>query len=194
MRTLPAPLAAQQSASAEPHVDVVVENCIGGIRRLDFTLLDNTAHTIAKHDVAVAGDGSVTRVRIESGAVKQQRVTNPASGPWTSWNNLATGMGAQVACAAKGARVAVVYVDAAGTGIKLRESTDNGATYAAEVAVTTAARRRRRSRGRLQEQQRRPGDRLGRRHERRHHQAHVRRVRLGRARHRPASAASTASR
>ena len=48
-------------------------------------------------------------------------------------------MGAQVACAAKGSRVAVAYVDAAGTGIKLRESTDNGATYAAEVAVTTAA-------------------------------------------------------
>lgn len=44
-----------------------------------------------------------------------------------------------MACAAKGARVAVVYVDAAGTGIKLRESTDNGATYASEVAVTTAA-------------------------------------------------------
>ena len=140
MRTLPSPLiAAQQSPSAEPHVDVVVENSVGGVRRLDFARIDSTSHTIAKHDAAVPADGSVTRVRIESGAVKQQRVSNPALGPWNAWNNLSTGMGAQVACAAKGSRVAVVYLDAAGTGIKLRESTDNGATYAAEVAITTAA-------------------------------------------------------
>ena len=132
-------LAAQKSASAEPNVDVVVENSVRGIRRLDMAQIDATAHTIARHGAAVPGDSSVTRVRIESGAVKQQRVANPATGPWNTWNNLATGMGAYVACAAKGARVAVVYVDAAGTGIKLRESTDNGATYAAEVAVTTAA-------------------------------------------------------
>ncbi|HZS38479.1 MAG TPA: hypothetical protein VFF06_16705 [Polyangia bacterium] len=140
MRTLPAALTtAQRAASAEPYVDVVVENSAGGVRRLDFTQLDATAQAIARHDAAVAGDGSVTRVRIESGAVKQQRVANPASGPWTSWNTLVSGIGTQAACAAKGARVAVVYTDAAGTGIKLRESTDNGATYGAEVAVTTAA-------------------------------------------------------
>lgn len=139
MRTLPAPLlTAQQAASTEPHVDVVVENIVGAVRRLDFARIDNTSHMIAKHDCAVAADGSVTRVRMESGAVKQQRVTNPTLGPWNAWNNLATGMGAHVACAAKGARVAVVYVDSAGTGIKLRESTDSGATFAAEVAVTTA--------------------------------------------------------
>ena len=132
-------LAAQQSASAEPHVDVLVENSVRGIRRLDFAHLDATAHTIARHGAAVPGDASITRVRVESGAVKQQRVANPATGPWNTWNNLATGMGAYVACAAKGSRVAVVYLDAAGTGIKLRESTDNGATYGSEVAVTTAA-------------------------------------------------------
>ncbi|MDP9236290.1 MAG: hypothetical protein M3P30_02640 [Chloroflexota bacterium] len=141
MRTLSADLlAAQRSASAEPSVDVVVENSIGGMRRLDFALLDNTAQTIAKHGVAVAGDGSVTRVRSDNaGGVLQQRVTNPAVGPWTSWTSLATGKGNTVACAAKGTRVAIVYTDAAGTGIKLRESTDSGATYAAEIAVTTAA-------------------------------------------------------
>ena len=85
MRTLSAPLlTAQKSASAEPYVDVVVENSVLGVRRLDFAQLDATSHTIAKHDVAVAGDGSVTRVRIESGAVKQQRVSNPAAGPWNA--------------------------------------------------------------------------------------------------------------
>jgi hypothetical protein len=140
MRSLPsALLAAQKSASAEPYVDVLIENSVRGIRRLDFVPIDATAQPLARHGVAVAGDGSVSLVRIESGAVKQQRVANPATGPWNAWNNLASGMGAQVACAASGSRVAVVYVDAAGTGIKLRESADNGATYGAEVAVTTAA-------------------------------------------------------
>jgi hypothetical protein len=140
MRTLsPELLAAQRSASAEPLVEVAVENSVAGMRRLDLTLLDSTAQPIAKHDVGVAGDGSVTRVRMESGVVKQQRVTNPAVGPWTAWSNLSSGMGAQVACAAKSARVTVVYVDAAGTGIKLKESLDNGATYGAEQAITTAA-------------------------------------------------------
>lgn len=140
MRALPSDLlAAQRGASAEPIVDVAVENSIGGVRRLDFAQLDATAQTIGRHDAAVAGDGSVTRVRIEAGAVKQQRVTNPALGPWTAWNNLTTGIGAQIACAAKGARVAIVYTDAAGTGVKMKESTDSGATFGTEIAVATAA-------------------------------------------------------
>jgi len=133
-------LAAQRAASTEPQVDVVVENSIAGIRRLDFAQLDATAQTIARHGVAVAGDGSVTRVRMDgAGNVKQQRVTTPATGPWTTWSTLTAGVGTQVACAAKGSRVAVVYSDAAGTGIKLKESTDNGATFGSEVAVTTAS-------------------------------------------------------
>lgn len=110
-----------------------------GVRRLDFGQADGTPHPLARHGVAVAGDGSVTRVRMESGVVRQQRVADPGQGPWDAWNSLGTGKGTQVACAAKGARVAVAYTDAAGTGIKLRESTDNGATYGAEVAVATAA-------------------------------------------------------
>lgn len=141
MRTLSADLlAAQRSASAEPRVDIVVENSAGGMRRLAFTLLDNTSQAIAKHGVAVAADGSVTRVRSDNGGtVLQQRVTNPSVGPWSSWTALTIGKGNIVACAARGARVAIIYIDAAGTGIKLKESTDSGASYGAEVAVVTAA-------------------------------------------------------
>src|SRR5207237_9875960 len=107
MRSIPADLlAAQKSTSAEPFVDVVASNEIAGARRLDFISLNATANPIAKHDVAVAGDGSVTRVRIDAGAVKQDRA---ATGPWNTWTNLATGMGTNVACAAKGTRVIVVY-------------------------------------------------------------------------------------
>lgn len=141
MRSLSATLlAAQQGASREPYVDVAAENSLAGIRRLDFAQLDATANTIASHDAAVAGDGSLTRVRSDgAGNVLQQRVANPGAGPWNAWNNIGAGKGNLVACAAKGTRVIVVYVDAAGSGIKMRESTDNGVTYAAEVAVVTAA-------------------------------------------------------
>lgn len=140
MRTLPAELiAAQKTASAVPYVPVTIENRIGAVRRYDYTMLDATANAITKHDVCVVADGTVMRVRIESGAVKLMRVTNPASGPWTTWTNLVTGMGAQVACAAKGTRVIVVYSDAAGTGVRYRESTDSGATFGGDTALVTAA-------------------------------------------------------
>ncbi|MFI5178432.1 MAG: hypothetical protein ACHQO8_07715, partial [Vicinamibacterales bacterium] len=139
MRALSADLlAAQRGASTEPQVDVVVENSIGGMRRLDFAQLDATANTIARHGVGVAGDGSVTRVRSDnSGGILRQRNTTPGSGAGfaAAWTVQATGKGNQVACAAKGARVAIVYVDAAGTGIKIVESTDNGGTFGAETAV-----------------------------------------------------------
>ena len=143
MRTLPADLlAAQRSASAEPQIDVVVENSIGGMRRLDFALIDATANTIAKHDACVAGDGSVTRVRSDgAGGILRQRNTTPGSGSGyaASWATQASGKGNQIACAAKGARVAIAYVDAAGTGIKIVESSDNGGSFGAETAVVTAA-------------------------------------------------------
>ncbi len=143
MRTLPTDLlAAQRSASAEPLVDVVIENSMAGMRRLDFVQLDATANTIAKHDVCVAGDGSVTRVRSDgAGGILRQRNTTPGSGSGYAgaWTTVASGKGNQIACAAKGSRLAIVYVDAAGTGIKIVESVDNGATFGGENAVVTAA-------------------------------------------------------
>ena len=140
MRTLSSELlAAQRSASAEPLVDVVVENSVAGMRRLDFTLLDNTAQTIAKH-----GGGGRRRQR-DARAHRRPAVSEAAARAESAARAVdvveqseATGMGAQVACAAKGARVAIVYVDAAGTGIKMKESTDNGATFGSEQAIVTA--------------------------------------------------------
>ncbi len=140
MRTLPAELiAAQKTASAVPYVPVAIENRVGAVRRYDYTMLDATANAITKHDVCVAADGTVMRVRAEAGAIKLMRVPNPATGPWTTWTNLATGMGTQVACAAEGARVIVVYSDAAGTGVRYRESTNSGASFGADTALVTAA-------------------------------------------------------
>jgi hypothetical protein len=141
MRTLAAALTtAQQSATNEPRVAIVAENLVAALRRLDFVWLDTTAETIAKHDVCVAADNSVTRVRADgAGNLFQQRLTAPATGDWTAWNAFGTGKGNVIACGAGGTRVVIVYTDAAGTGIKFRESTDSGATFSAEAAVSTAA-------------------------------------------------------
>ena len=142
MRTLAAALTtAQQSATNEPRVDVTAENSIGALRRLDFEFLDATAQTIAKHDVCVPGDGSLVRVRSDgAGTIYYQRVATPASGPWGTWVAFTPpGKGNVVACAAIGARVIVIYTDAAGTGVKWRESTDYGVNFTAEAAAFTAA-------------------------------------------------------
>lgn len=141
MRTLSADLlAAQRSASTEPQVDVTVENHIGGMRRLEYKSINTTANTLGKHDVCVAGDGSVTRVRSDNaGGILYQRNTEPGNGfnYAGAWTTLVAAEGTQVACAAKGARVMIIYSNAAGTSIKMVESTDNGATYTAPVTVVT---------------------------------------------------------
>jgi hypothetical protein len=136
VRTLHADLlAAQKSASREPHVAAVVSNDIGTVRRYDFAQLDATVWPSAKHDAGVTADGAVHRVRVEAGTVKYQRVPNPSVGPWNAWSNMVAGVGSNVAIAARGARVVIVYSDAAGTGIRARESTDSGVTFSADAAL-----------------------------------------------------------
>ena len=144
MRTLGAPLTAAQKATArEPQIAVVAENSIAGVRRLNFaTAVDTTARNIADHGIAVPADGSTCRIRMATagggGDLLYQR---SAGGPYTTWTTVLVAdasCGVVCAIAAKGARVAVVYTDAAGTGIKLKESTDSGATFGGEIAVTTA--------------------------------------------------------
>jgi hypothetical protein len=143
MRTLAAALTtAQQSASAEPQVDVTCENSILGIRRRDYTTLDTTVFTTGKHDVCVAGDGSVTRVRSDgAGNILTQRNTTPTTGAGyaAAFTNRGAGKGNEIACAARGANVIVAYVLADGVTIKTIESTDNGATFGAETAVVASA-------------------------------------------------------
>jgi len=140
VRTLHADLvAAQKSTARTPHVQVLVQNKVASFRRLDFVSLDATAHAGVKHDVGVTADGAVQRVRVDAGAILHQRVATPATGPWTSWTTLASGMGTVIACAAEGTRVIVFYADAANTTVKYRESTDSGVTFAAEANLLTGA-------------------------------------------------------
>ncbi|MGH2349634.1 MAG: hypothetical protein ACRDFT_09230, partial [bacterium] len=141
MRTLTAGLlAAQRSASAAPYLKVTVADRIGGIRRLAFARLYTGGEADGYHAAAMAGDGSLLRARAAGGRVYYQRVANPGSGSdFASWTDLEGAANAGVALCADGSRALLFFVDPGGTVLKVRESTDNGATLGAGVTVATAS-------------------------------------------------------
>jgi hypothetical protein len=141
MRTLPAPLlAAQKSRSAVPYLKVTVADRIGGIRRLAFSRLYTGGEADGYHAAAMPGDGSLLRARASGGRVFYQRVASPGSGSdFGSWTDLEAAANTGVALCAEGSRALLFFVDAGGTALKVRESTDNGATLGAAVTVATAS-------------------------------------------------------
>jgi hypothetical protein len=141
MRTLPAPLlAAQKSRSAVPYLKVTVADRIGGVRRLAFSRLYTGSEPDGYHAAAMPGDGSLLRARASGGRVYYQRVASPGVGSdFSSWTDLEAAAAAGVALCAEGSRALLFFVDPGGTILKLRESTDNGATLAAAVTVATAS-------------------------------------------------------
>jgi hypothetical protein len=141
MRTLsPALLSAQQSSSAAPYLEAVVSDRIGGIRRLDWTRLYTGAEPDGYHAACVPGDGSLIRARVTGGHIYYQRVSSPGSGSdFSAWTDLGACADVAVALCADDARLLLFYVDAGGTQVKVRESTDNGATLGAAVTAASAA-------------------------------------------------------
>ncbi len=141
MRTLsPTLLAAQQSASAVPYLKAVISDRIGGIRRLAWARLYTGAEPHGYHAACMPGDGSLIRARVSGGHVYYQRVASPGPGSdFSAWTDLGVCADADVALCAEGSRVVLFYVDAGGTQVKLRESTDNGATLGAPVTAATAS-------------------------------------------------------
>ncbi len=141
MRTLSsALLAAQKSASAVPYLKVVISDRIGGVRRLAFTRLYTGSEPDGYHAAAMPADGSLLRARVAAGRLYYQRVTNPGAGSnFSAWTDLAAAAGADVALCAEGSRALLFYVDTDGVTLKLRESTDSGATLGAPVTVATAS-------------------------------------------------------
>ncbi len=140
MRTLSAALlAAQKSASAVPYLKVVISDRIGGVRRLAFSRLYTGSEPEGYHAAAMPGDGSLLRARAASGRVYYQRVTSPGAGSnFSAWTDLGPAANAGVALCAEGSRAMLFYVDPDGLNVKLRESTDNGATLGSPVTVATA--------------------------------------------------------
>jgi hypothetical protein len=141
MRTLsPALLAAQRGASAVPYVEAAVSSRIGGVRRLDFERLYAGGEPDGCHAAAMPGDGSLVRSRVNAGRLYYQRVGAPGGGSnFSSWTDLGAAGGADAALCAEGARLLLFYVDPDGVTLRLRESTDNGATLGAAVSVATAS-------------------------------------------------------
>ena len=101
--------------------------------------LNSTSDTtpVGYHGLAIPGDGSVNRIRVYSGSLYHQRVTNPSgSSNWlASWTNLG-GVVGQVAIAARSSSVVVFCGD--GTYLYRRESSDNGATWGSWVVMSNA--------------------------------------------------------
>jgi hypothetical protein len=141
MRTLAAPLlTAQRSSSAVPYLKVTVSDRIGGIRRLAFSRLYSGSEPDGYHAATMPGDGSLLRARASGGRLYYQRVANPGAGSnFASWTDLEAAANAGVALCVDGSRVLLFFVDAGGTVLKVRESTDNGATLGAAVTVATAS-------------------------------------------------------
>src|SRR3990170_3059469 len=141
MRTLPAPLlAAQKSASAAPYLKVVVSDRIGGAGRLASPRLYTGSEPDGYHAAAMPGDGSLLRARASGGRVYYQRVAGPGAGSnFSAWTDLDAAANAGVALCAEGSRALLFYVDSGGTILRLRESTDNGATLGSAVTVATAS-------------------------------------------------------
>lgn len=113
---------------------------MGGVRRLAWSRHYTGAEPDGYHAVCMPGDGSLIRARVTSGHIYYQRVASPTpSSDYSSWTDLGAAANADVALCPDGSRVMLFYVDAGGTQIKLRESTDNGATLAAAITAATGA-------------------------------------------------------
>jgi hypothetical protein len=119
---------------------VTVADRIGGVRRLAFSRPYTGSEPDGYHAAAMPADGSLLRARASDGRAYYQRVASPgASNNFASWTDLEAAANAGVALCADGSRALLFFVDPGGTVLKLRESTDNGATLAAAVTVATAS-------------------------------------------------------
>ena len=123
-----------------PYLKAVVHDRIGGVRRLAFERLYTGGEPDGYQAATMPGDGSLIRSRVTGGRVYYQRVTDPNEGSdFSGWTDLAASANADTALCADGSRVLLFYVDTDGTTVRVRESTDNGATLGADVTAASAS-------------------------------------------------------
>ena len=100
------------------------------------------SETDSPHAACVSADGSLIRVRNESGTIQVSRVTTPSSGDtWNSWTSLGAiaAAGGGVAVAADNAgNVCIVFVKTGGLRITFRSSSNNGASFGGSGDITTS--------------------------------------------------------
>ncbi|MBI4499419.1 MAG: hypothetical protein HY689_16145 [Chloroflexi bacterium] len=134
-------LAAQQSASHVPYVQVEIHDRRTGVPRLPWTRLYTGAEEDYFHAVTVAGDGSLVRARtVSAGTLYYQHSAAPGPGSaFGTWTSLGAGAATGAALCAQGASVFLFSVASDGRTLQVRESSDNGATLGDPQDILTAA-------------------------------------------------------
>lgn len=134
-------LEAAASGSATPYVRLEVSDRDAGAARLRFARWYEGVEAAGPAGAAMPADGSLVRARVEpgSGALFVQRVETPSeSSTYDSWTALGTvAASAGVGLHAAGTRVLLAYSD--GSAIRVRESTDSGATFGAASTVASVS-------------------------------------------------------
>ena len=134
-------LDAARSGSAAPYVRVRMPDRYLGVPRLRFVRWYEGSELDGPSGVAVTGDGTLVRARIDPSTdtlYLQRTVASSAESAYDSWSSFATAeASAGLGLHAAGARVLVAYYD--GDDVLVRESTDHGATFASAVTVATVS-------------------------------------------------------
>ncbi|MEZ4553761.1 MAG: hypothetical protein R3B59_07615 [Dehalococcoidia bacterium] len=135
-------LAAQQAASGVPAFAAELHDRDVGVARLRWERWYTGAEAAGPCVAAVPADGSLLRARIDVGAATlyHSRVASPGSGStysgWTSLGTVATAP--RLGLAAAGTRALVAYVATGGLAVRIRESTDSGASFGGSTTLVTA--------------------------------------------------------
>ncbi|MBA4179508.1 MAG: hypothetical protein C0506_02870 [Anaerolinea sp.] len=131
----------QKQTNRVPVLAVTASAARFGSEILRWTRYYSGAENDSPHALAIANDGSLVRARNDAGTLFLSRVTSPGSGStYSSWTNLAAvSAGTGVALASKTGELLLAYVDNAGLTLKVRISTDNGASWAAATTIVTEA-------------------------------------------------------
>ncbi len=143
MKTLSSTLTAHQAGGLRrPSVSVIGADLHGGVPFLRWTRWYSGAEAEVPHAAAVADDGSLTRIRNDSGTMRQQRVTTPTSGStYSSWNSLGAcvaSTGCAIAAEPGGARMVMVYVKTGQLRLSYRFSSDYGASWSSATDVQSS--------------------------------------------------------
>ncbi|MGD1118898.1 MAG: hypothetical protein ABR886_05365 [Dehalococcoidales bacterium] len=140
MRTLSSTLlAAQKQATAVPYVKIVAVNQTAGVNRYDWARFYAGSEDDYYHGLALAGDGSMIRVRItitsDSNKFYRQRVVSPGpESDYTQWTYLSQAGVAAAAVAALGSEVSIFYIKP-NREVRRIKSTDYGATWGSAELV-----------------------------------------------------------
>jgi hypothetical protein len=132
-------IAHQRGSQRRPVVQVRALAQRFGVRVLRWERFYTGSEASSPHALAIADDGSLVRARNDAGTLFAQRVASPGPGStYSSWTNLASvTSGTGVALASRTGEVLLAYVDSAGLTLRVRSSTDDGATWSAATAVVT---------------------------------------------------------